>query len=83
MNSDQSDVFDRATFISFVDTLRNQLISGDTTFTNVNLPDFLEALSSYTEDIQGYYDNTGQPINANEPGWKVFADILKGASMYE
>ena len=25
---------------------------------NKTLPDFLEALAVYTEDIQGYYDNT-------------------------
>lgn len=38
-----------------------------------NIPDFLEALATYTEDIQGYYNN----INANIPAWSTFADIFK------
>jgi hypothetical protein len=83
MNIDQNNISDRSSFISFVDKLREQLITGDATFINVNLVDFLEALSRYAEDIQGYYDNTGQVANADVPSWKVFADLLKGASMYE
>ena len=48
------------------------------------MQDFLEALESYTQDIQGYYDNSGQlKENANEASWKRFADILKGARIYE
>ena len=45
--------------------------------------DFLEALSSYANDIQGYYDNTKQNVNADEPNWQTFADIFKGATLYE
>lgn len=37
----------------------------------------------YTDDLQGYYDNTKQTMNADIPEWQVFADILKGARIYE
>jgi hypothetical protein len=47
------------------------------------LPDFLEALSAYTEDIQGYYDSTKQNVNPDQPDWSTIADIFKGATMYE
>nr|WP_202909376.1 hypothetical protein [Chitinophaga rupis] len=50
---------------------------------NNNLESFLEALSAYAEDIQGYYDNTQQSINAEEASWQVFADMFKGAVVYE
>jgi hypothetical protein len=83
MNIDETNIPDRSSFISFVDKLREQLITGDATFINVNLVDFLDALNRYLEDIQGYYDNTGQVVNADVPSWKVFADLMKGASMYE
>jgi hypothetical protein len=43
----------------------------------------LEALSYYTDDIQGCYDSTKQDINADEPGWQTFADIFRGATIYE
>ena len=47
------------------------------------MPNFLEALSAYTEDIQGYYDNMKFNVNADEPNWSTFADIFKGAKIYE
>lgn len=50
---------------------------------NKTLDTFLEALSAYTEDIQGYYDNMEKSVNADEPSWQTFADIFKGATMYE
>lgn len=40
-------------------------------------------MSSYTEDIQGYYNNMNQNVNADKASWEVFADIFKGAKMYE
>jgi hypothetical protein len=40
-------------------------------------------MARYSEDIQGYYDNTNQNIDANTPSWKLFADILLGAKIYE
>ncbi|WP_431217459.1 DUF7660 family protein [Puia sp. P3] len=44
---------------------------------------FLEAMVRYTEDIQEYYDNTNQEVDADIPSWKVFADIFLGARIYE
>jgi hypothetical protein len=51
--------------------------------TSQTLPDFLEALGAYTADIQGYYDNTKQNINADTPDWRTFSDIFLGAKIYE
>ena len=76
-------VTDRLTFIEFLDLLRKDLLDNPASWENKSLPDFLEALSSYTKDIQGYYDNTAQPINANQPSWSTFADIFRGACIYE
>jgi hypothetical protein len=50
---------------------------------NKTLPRFLEALNAYTEDIQGYYDNMKLNVNADKPNWSLFADIFKGARIYE
>ncbi|WP_299190312.1 hypothetical protein [uncultured Aquimarina sp.] len=47
------------------------------------MEDFLEAMIRYSDAVQQYYKNTNQDINADEAQWKVFADIIKGASMYE
>ena len=76
-------VTDRQTFIKFIDLLRIGFLDNPESWENKSLPDFLNALSAYTEDIQGYYDNTAQNINADKPDWQTFADIFKGATIYE
>ncbi|AZA60448.1 MULTISPECIES: DUF7660 family protein [Chryseobacterium] len=76
-------VTDRQTFIKYLELLRNNFLDNPESWKNKTLPDFLEAFSSYTEDIQGYYDNMKLNVNADKPDWSTFADILKGATIYE
>jgi len=85
MNDTHNDfkVTDRQTFIKFLDLLRKDFLDNPENWENKTLPDFLEALSSYAEDIQGYYDNTNQNINSDNANWSTFADIFKGAKIYE
>jgi hypothetical protein len=78
-------VVDRQSFIAFLDALHSNFISSANkdVWENPTLDRFLEAMTAYANDIQGYYNNTGQGINADIPSWKVFADILLGATIYE
>jgi hypothetical protein len=76
-------VNDRESFAKFITLFRAELIEHPENWKNKTLPDFLEALGSYTEDIQGYYDNTSQHINAHDASWQIFTDLLKGARIYE
>ena len=77
------DVTDRESFIRFLELFHRDFIRNKDSWENDNLERFLEAMNAYTKAIQFAYDNTGQNINADLPSWKVFADILKGASIYE
>ena len=76
-------VTDRQSFIGLIDLLHEGLLMNPDSWENKTLPDFLSALSSYAEDIQGYYDNTKQDINADNADWGTFSDIFKGARIYE
>ena len=76
-------ITDRQTFIKFLDLLRIDLIRNPETWENNTLPEFLEALAAYTEDIQGYYDNIHANVDADKPEWSTFADIFRGAIVYE
>jgi hypothetical protein len=76
-------VTDRQSFIKFLELLHQDFLQNQSEWENPNLDRFLEVMIAYTEDIQGYYDNTNQNINADTPSWKVFADILKGSKIYE
>ena len=70
-------------FIQFIENLRLDFIQNKEQQENKTIEDYLEAISRYTEDINGYYKNTNQDIDLKEIDWKVFSDILKGSSMYE
>ncbi len=72
----------RKEFIKFIKELRNDL-DNKSEWENQTLGNFLEAMERYTEDVQGYYDNMNLKINADEPSWENFKNILKGASIYE
>jgi hypothetical protein len=76
-------VTDRQSFIKFVNLLRQDFLANPHEWENNRLDIFLEAISAYARDIQGYYDNTGKTVDANKSDWQIFADILKGASVYE
>jgi hypothetical protein len=77
------DVTNRKSFIQFVKSLRNEFETNSVDWENATLGDFLEALEVYSEEIEGYYNNVHPTQNADVASWRVFADILKGATMYE
>ena len=70
-------------FILFIENLRTDFIENKKQWENKTIEDYLEAISRYTEDIDGYYKNTNQDINLEKVDWKVFANILKGSSIYQ
>jgi hypothetical protein len=80
---DKTLVDSRASFIDFLALLQKEFLGNPTQWENKTLADFLDAMRNYAEDIQGYYDNTSQSVDANEASWQVFADIMRGARMYE
>jgi hypothetical protein len=69
-------------FINFVELLLSNLKNNPKEWTNKSLPQYLEGISSWTEDMEGYYQNNNLPVPENV-NWKVFADILIAAKMYE
>jgi hypothetical protein len=70
-------------FIESIRKLRVDFEQNTGKWESKTIPEYLEAIERYAEDIQGYYNNTNQNINADNANWKVFADIMKGASIYE
>jgi len=73
----------RKDFIEFLGEFRKDFGENNTDWENRTLGDFLESMKSYTQDIQGYYDNKKLNIDANVATWDNFKTILQGASMYE
>ena len=82
-NINEIQVKTRQDFAKFLQLLKTDLEQNGDEWENKTLLDFLEAMSRYAEDIEHYYKNTGQDINADIANWHIFADILKGAKIYE
>ncbi|HTJ47914.1 MAG TPA: hypothetical protein VL443_00570 [Cyclobacteriaceae bacterium] len=87
MNFNNYRVTDRKSFIEFLELFNEDLRTNKNQWENKTLEDFLEAMTTYSEDIQSYYDNMkneiGEQVSADTPSWRVFADILRGARIYE
>jgi hypothetical protein len=76
-------VTDRQDFIKFLHLLREDFLNNKSDWENSDMASFLEALSAYAKDLQGYYNNSERKIDADMPSWQAFADILLGAKIYE
>lgn len=50
---------------------------------NITLERFLEAMAAWVDEMDGYYENVGEPFDENQPSWSNFSDILSAATMYE
>lgn len=70
----------RADLIAFVRALAKHCQS--TEVENPTTPRYLEALAAWTEDMNGFFINSGRVIQS-EPSWSLFAHILLAATMYE
>lgn len=55
-------------------------VNGDT-WENQDIVSLFSAMSSWVEDMDGYYINTGQEFREDQP-WKTFADIVCGGIVY-
>ncbi len=72
----------REDLAAFVAELHADLETNPGEWTNTDLASFLAAMAAWIEDMDGYYQNTGQNLSELSP-WKVVADVLMAARMYE
>ncbi len=72
----------RDDFVAFVCALLNDLKSGDTPWENATLERFVEALAAWSTDMDGYYANRGEKL-PEQPSWRIVAEMLLAATMYE
>ncbi len=70
-------------FITFLKEFRADYHANPDRWENKTLDDFLEAMQAYTIDIQNMYDNNNLKIDSTKFDYRIFADILSGAAIYE
>lgn len=76
-------VDDRESFAQFLKLLLKDFEENGADWENNRLELFLEAMHAYTVDLPGHYKNVHPEHDADIPNWQRFADILKGAVVYE
>ncbi len=69
-------------FVRFVRSLASTLDQAPEGWENGDLKSFLEAMAAWTEDMDGYYRDNGEPV-PETPNWKILGEILSAAKVYE
>lgn len=69
-------------FLDFMTALIQDFKNNPESWTNRSIVEYLEAIQSWSEDMEGYYVNNDLPCPQNV-SWKVFADILIASKSYE
>jgi hypothetical protein len=72
----------RADLVAFVRAMLDGLVTQPDGWENLTLDRFLEALSRWTEDMDGWFLNRGEPV-PDEPSWWLVAQMRMAATPYE
>jgi hypothetical protein len=73
----------RDDFIELLLLLREDFRLNSQEWENASLDQFLDGLMGFARSMDGYYKNKGLSIDLEKPQWRVFADILLAARVYE
>ncbi|MGW8768673.1 DUF7660 family protein [Streptomyces sp. NPDC055815] len=84
MNSlnDTNWVRTRADLVAYIKQLSQEAEVQTNGWENQSLDRYLEALSAWTNDMDGYFINCGEPA-PDRPDWGLIADMLRAACFYE
>jgi hypothetical protein len=67
---------------SFVEALESSLKTAPQAWENADLSSYLSALAAWIRDMDGYFINTEGQM-PSEPSWKMIAQMLMAACVYE
>ncbi len=70
-------------FLQLLALLRKDLAKNKKDWENQTLEGYLEALGAFCGCLESYYRGRGVNVDLENPGWRVFADILLAARVYE
>lgn len=73
----------REDFTTFIQMILKEMETGELAPEPQSAEDLLRAIVAYTNDIGGLYKNMTSNATPEEPTWRIFAQILAGALIYE
>ena len=78
-----SELKSRTDFIQFIYALKKDLEKNPDEWENCDLRTYLNALAAFLGDANGYYKNAELNVSADDPSWRVFADCMMAARVYD
>lgn len=70
-------------FDFFLQCLVRDYVDNKDEWENADLLSYLVGLCGYVNDIEGYYQNTGEKVDIDVITWRMTAEMLIAASVYE
>ena len=78
-----STIQSRDDLVEYISSLVDELETGNFEWENNTLASYLESLSAYLNDIDGFYSNVDIDVDPEICTWGLIADVLAGARVYE
>jgi hypothetical protein len=72
----------RPDFITFLHAFLSEFRQNPEQWENRDLSSFLNAMSAWVVDMDGYYQNQGECV-PDQPSWKTVGEMLLAAAVYE
>lgn len=66
-----------------IELIKTLSLSDTSAWENMHTTDFLEALSAWLKDAEGFYTHFELDTDTTEPSWQLFANALQAATIYE
>ncbi|HLA63579.1 MAG TPA: hypothetical protein VK610_04080 [Rhodothermales bacterium] len=76
-------VASRQDLAAFILRLRRDLLLHPEEWESTTLESYLEALAAHLDCVHNVYANFDMGVDADVASWRVFADVLVGASVQE
>ena len=73
----------RSDLVQFIYALQNDLKQHPENWENNDLHTFLGALAAFLGDADGFYRNMKVDVDADLPSWRLLADCLQAAAVYD
>jgi hypothetical protein len=82
-NGETYEMNSRADLVNFVYALQDDLEQNPEAWDNKDLHEFLGALARFLSDAHGYYRNARLAVDADVASWRLLADSLQAATVYD
>ncbi len=73
----------RSDLVQFIYALQTDLNQHPENWENKDLNTYLGALAAFLADAEGFYRNKEVDVDADSPSWRLLADCLQAASVYD